>query len=92
LIMLFRPFYHDEISKDISGFPANIKERIKKAIEERILVDPVKYGMPLKRELHGYRKLRVGDYRVIYKIDGERIKILKIGIRRDVYEGLSSRL
>jgi len=33
----------------------------------------------LKRGLQGYRKLRVGDYRVIYKVDKENILILKIG-------------
>ncbi|MEW6096323.1 MAG: type II toxin-antitoxin system RelE/ParE family toxin, partial [bacterium] len=41
--------------------------RIRKAIEQRLATDPVKYGEPLRRSLQGYRKLRVGDYRVIYK-------------------------
>jgi mRNA interferase RelE/StbE len=31
-------------------------------------------------------RLRVGDYRVIFAADGERIVILKAGHRRDVYE------
>jgi mRNA interferase RelE/StbE len=31
-------------------------------------------------------RLRVGDYRVIFAIDGEVIMILKVGHRRNIYE------
>ena len=77
--------YHPEIDKDISGIPKNIKNRIKKAIEKKLLFDPIKFGKPLRRSLQGYRKLRVGDYRVIYKIEKNDIIILKIGHRKEVY-------
>jgi len=83
--MAYSIIYHAEIAKDISGLPKNIKSRIKKAIENRLLVDPIKYGQPLRRGLQGYRKLRVGDYRVIYKIEKGNIIILKIGHRKEVY-------
>ena len=78
--------YHPEIRKDISSIPQNIKLRIKKAIEQRLLVDPLKFGEPLRRSLQGYRKLRIGDYRIIYKIKKEKITILKIGHRKEVYK------
>jgi len=78
--------YHPEIPKDISGFPENVKARIKKAIEQRLVIDPVKYGEPLRHTLQGYRKLRVGDYRIIYKIKKTNIIILKIGHRKDIYD------
>ena len=78
--------YHKEVSTDIQKIPKNIKIRIRKAIEERLLVDPLKYGNPLRRSLQGYRKLRVGDYRVIYKIKENEITILKIGHRKEVYK------
>jgi len=45
-----------------------MKARIKKAIEQRLLVAPYEYGMPLRKSLKRYWKLRVGDYRVVYKI------------------------
>ena len=77
--------YHPEIERDISEFPKNIKTRIKKAIENRLLTDPIKYGEPLRRSLQGYRKLRVGNYRVIYKTKDNAIIILKIGHRKGVY-------
>lgn len=78
--------YHPEIRKDISSIPRNIKSRIQKAIEERLIVDPGKYGEPLRRSLRGYRKLRVGDYRIIYRVQSRKIIILKIGHRRAVYQ------
>ena len=77
--------YHPEIPEDIAAFPENIKSRIKKAIEQRLIIDPIKYGEPLRRTLRGYRKLRVGDYRIIYKIEKNTIVILKIGHRKEVY-------
>jgi len=78
--------YHAEVRKDISSLPNNIKSRIKKAIEQRLAKDPLKYGEPLRRSLQGYRKLRVGDYRIIYRIHSKEIIILKIGHRKEVYK------
>ncbi|MBU4306016.1 MAG: type II toxin-antitoxin system RelE/ParE family toxin [Candidatus Omnitrophica bacterium] len=83
--MDYTAIYHPEVAKDISALPRNIKIRIKKAIENRLLTDPVKYGEPLRRSLRGHRKLRVGDYRVIYRITNADIIILKIGHRKEVY-------
>ena len=67
--MTYNLLYHPEIQKDLHPIHKNIRTRIKNSIEQRLLIDPIKYGLPLKRGLQGYRKLRVGDYRVIYKID-----------------------
>ena len=90
--MHYRPVYHPDIPQDIAAIPVNIRERIRRAIENRLLVDPMSYGLPLRRSLQGYRKLRVGDYRVIYHIVGEKIIILKIGNRKDIYPKVLIRL
>jgi mRNA interferase RelE/StbE len=86
--MLYEPRYHPEVAGDIAGFPKNIRDRIRKAIEERLILDPVKFGEPLRRSLAGFRKLRVGDYRVIYQVHGAVVVILKIGHRKEVYKKL----
>ena len=84
--MPYQLFYHPEVQKqDLADIPKNMKSRIKKAIERRLSTEPGKYGEPLKRGLQGYRKLRIGDYRVIYRIEKENIVILKIGHRKEVY-------
>lgn len=42
----------------------------------------------LTENLAGFYKLRVGDYRVLYEIDGELevIAIAWVGHRRDIYD------
>ena len=86
-------YYHPDIKKeDLFKIPNNIRDRIKRAIEKRLLKEPLKYGEPLKRSLQGYRKLRVGDYRVIYKMEKENIIILKIGHRKEAYDKVHMRI
>ena len=84
--------YHPDVSDDIARILVNIRRVIQRAIEERLGSDPVKFGDPLKRNLRGYRKLRVGDYRVIYRIDGQNIVVLMIGHRKDVYDKVEQRV
>lgn len=77
--------YHHDIPKDLAGIPRNVKETIRRAIETRLMSEPFLFGEPLRQSLKGHRKLRVGDYRVIYRVEGASIIILKIGHRKNVY-------
>ena len=45
--------------------------------------DPTKKGKALVAELMGLRSLRVARYRVLYKVDKERVIIVAVGIRRE---------
>lgn len=83
--MIYRPLYHPLVAEDVEKLPANIKERLRKAIEMRLAPDPLRAGRPLAQSLAGHRKMRVGDYRIIYRIAGETVVVLKIGHRKDVY-------
>ena len=69
-----------------------LKKRIKSAIETRLAQAPHRYGKPLRKTLKGYWKLRVGDYRVVYKVVDKEIWILGIIHRKKVYEKISKRL
>jgi len=89
----YEVLYHPDVrKKDLPKIPRNIQEAIQRAIEERLLLDPLLYGEPLRRDLKGYRKLRAGDYRIIYRIRKDEIVILKIGHRKEVYEKIFPRL
>ena len=88
----YRPHYHHEIADDLADIPGNVKDRIRRAIETRLLIDPIGYGLPLRKSLQGHRKLRVGDYRIIYRVEAKQVIILKIGHRRDVYPKVLVRL
>jgi mRNA interferase RelE/StbE len=83
---IFNILYHPDIPKDIARIPLNIRQIIARAIDERLGSDPVQFGEPLRRGLHGYRKLRVGDYRIIYEINKHDVQVLLIGNRKDVYD------
>ncbi|MCD6571337.1 MAG: type II toxin-antitoxin system RelE/ParE family toxin [Deltaproteobacteria bacterium] len=85
--------YHADVKKvDLPRIDAKIKARLKKAIEERLTSRPQVYGKPLQRTLKGYWKLRVGDYRIIFKVSGNEISILGIIHRKDVYQHIMKRL
>lgn len=76
------------VEEDIPSLPKMIRKMIKRAIEERLAVDPVGLGKPLRYSLKGHRRLRVGDYRIVYRINHEKqiVTIVIIKHRKDVYE------
>lgn len=82
----FEIFYHPDVpQKDLSRIAAPEKHRIQRAVEQKLAFFPQEFGAPLRHTLKGYWKLRVGDWRVIYKIQGKTITILRIGHRREIY-------
>jgi len=79
--------YHPKVkNEDIPRLSSNIAVRIENAIRNRLMVNPVKYGFYLRGSLKGYRKLRVRDWRIIYRIVGKEIRIIAMGNRKDVYK------
>lgn len=85
--MSFEIQYHELVYReDIPKLPKTLKERIKRAIEEKLMIHPEMYGKPLRRSLKGFRKLRVGDYRVIFQLTGKIVKIFIIQHRSKIYE------
>ena len=84
--------YHPDIPQDVARIPKNIRQIIARAIEERLGTDPLQFGEPLRRGLQKYRKLRVGDYRIIYEVNGQTVEVLLIGNRKDVYEDAPRRV
>jgi len=85
--------YHPDVkSIDIPLLDAKLRTRIKNAIEKRLTTAPHLYGTPLRKTLHGYWKLRVGDYRVVFRIVDEEVWILGIIHRKKVYEAIKKRL
>jgi mRNA interferase RelE/StbE len=85
--------YHPDVRDvDIPQLNETLKKRIKKAIEERLSIFPDQYGEPLRKTLKGYWKLRVGDYRVVYKVEGNEVWIFAIINRKDVYKKIAKRI
>ena len=81
-------YEHSVIVDDIPKLSNRIKNTIQKAIQERLMLDPVSFGKPLRYSFKGHRRLRVGDYRIVYRIDASEyiVRIVAIKHRKDVYD------
>ncbi len=91
--MAFELKYHPDVRAiDIPLINSKLRRRIKKAIETRLTTVPHQYGEPLRKTLKGYWKLRVGDYRVVFKIVESEVWILGIIHRKDVYGKIKKRV
>ena len=91
--MSYEILYVDKVVKnDIPKISGMYKTRIKQAIETKLMTEPDLYGKPLRRSLKGYLKLRVGDYRIIFRIENRKVKIFAIAHRKIVYELISGRV
>lgn len=72
-------------AKDLERVSKSDRLRIVDAID-RLAEHPL-VGSALKGDLRGLRRLRVGDYRVIYEVRNNDLVVLVVRIahRRDVY-------
>jgi mRNA interferase RelE/StbE len=71
--------------KDIKKLNQIVKKRIKKKI---LLFSqaPLKYSKKLFGIAKGSYRWRIGNYRVIFDLQGKNIIILRIGHRREIYQ------
>ncbi len=92
---IWKVLYHPEVDKDLRRIGKSRAKRAIKAIDEKLLTEPESFGAPLRKGLAGLRKLRVGDIRIVYRVEQERIEVLVITIGKradgDVYKVASSR-
>lgn len=73
-------------AKDIKKLDIAVKKRIKQKLEFYIIQpDPVAFASHLVNSRFGTYRWRVGDYRIIFDIDINKIVILQIQHRRDIY-------
>jgi len=81
--------FHPQAAKELGKLDRTAVARIIRTLEQRIatLDDPRTLGSALVGEHAGYWRWRIGDYRVIARIEDERITILVVRVahRREVY-------
>ena len=91
--MAFTVRYHPEVNEvDLPRINVKMRKRIRRAIESRLMSAPQEYGLPLRKTLGGYWKLRVGDYRVVFNIEGDVVYVLAIRHRKKIYEEVPGRI
>lgn len=95
--MAWKVEFHPEVADDLDDLGDSAAFKILKAIKEKIENgEPDKLGLPLRGALAGYRKIRVGDTRIVYRVDQRAVEILivAVGARRDkeVYHAAENRV
>ena len=94
--MKWEVLYHPEVDEDLTSVGKGAARRIVRAIDKKLTTEPLKFGEPLSGNLGMFRKLRIGDYRIVYQIIENRVivYVLAVGPRRDkeVYQEAVSRL
>ena len=78
--------------KTLRKIPPQVLACISNAIEAKLSTHPHYFGKSLSGSLKGCRRLRVEDYRVIYRIVRETVEIYAIEHRSVVYEYLERKL
>lgn len=84
---MYRIEFRRQAAKQLSRLGRQDQERIAKAIDE-LAKNPRPASSRQLRGREGWR-IRVGVYRILYRIEDERllVLVLKIGHRREVYRG-----
>ena len=83
--MNYRLLYTQRAVRDIEKLDSQIKERIGKTLL-RYERDPLRYAEKLTQSAIGSYRFRIGDYRVVFDLDGEEIVVLRVGHRREIYK------
>ena len=83
--------YEKKFLKKIKDIPKKEQKEIKKEIKGLKKEPKKKNTKDLNGKYKGYRRLRVGNYRVIYSIKKEELVILiiNVGHRKEIYKILS---
>ncbi len=74
--------------KELAGLPRPILEQVDARIQA-LATNPRPLGCKaLQGGWRGYTRIRSGDYRIIYRIEDDRliVMVVKVGNRRDIYD------
>ena len=83
--MTWEIIYHKDVDEDLEGVGPSAARRIILTINEKLTKAPEKFGAPLSNNLKNFRKLRIGDFRVVYQVLNKKliVFVLAVGPRRD---------
>jgi mRNA interferase RelE/StbE len=72
--------------KALAKLPTDVRGRIFRRFEEYAADPTAAAGSVKAMQGMDALRLRVGDYRAIFRVVGERIEVAVVGHRRDVYD------
>lgn len=80
------------VKEDVPTLDDSVFARAREAIDTKLKTHPAVFGKPLRYSLRNYRSLRVGDFRIVYKIEHTIVHIAAIIHLRDVYIVMQKRI
>lgn len=80
----------DEIRDVIGALHPETRRKVRAALGELLLHPDT--GLALTRRLAGYRRIRIGGWRIVYRVAGPVIEVHAIGRRSTVYADLIARV
>lgn len=88
--MTWKIEFDSDVEKDLRKLGYTAQKRILAYLKEKIMPsdDPRSFGKPLSGDLIGLWRYRVGDYRILAKIEDDNfvILIIHVGHRKNVYD------
>ncbi len=82
--------FDDRARRELRKLDPKIQKKILRYLRERVAgcEDPRRFGEALRRNLAGLWRYRVEDYRLICRLEHDRVVVLvlEIGHRSDIYE------
>jgi len=81
--------YFHEFIEELERLDKGVQKQIKKKLQELYRTPIDQFGsIALKgKQFQGLYKLRIGDWRLIYKIAGKEYHFITLGHRSEVYKG-----
>ena len=81
--MKYRLVYTRRAERDVIKLESSTKDRIGKNLL-RYSEEPLRFAEKLSDPNLGEYRFRIGDYRVIFDIEGNDILVLRVGHRREI--------
>jgi mRNA interferase RelE/StbE len=83
--LAYKITFKSSVSRDLKKLEKKEARRILDQIEHQLSRQPESFP-ELKGKFAGLRKMRLGDYRVIFTILEGHVLVLRIGHRKEVYK------
>ena len=84
---MFSYVFKSRALKDLYKLPKDIQRRIMNKIDYFVSSGvPLSFAENLVKFEIGQYRFRVGDYRIIFDLEGEKLIILTMGHRREIYK------
>ena len=86
---MFQVVFQKSAFKEYEKLPAKVRQKVDEALE-MLSINPYSEVLKFKkiRGKEDHFRMRVGDYRIIYSPQSEKliVRVIRIGHRKDVYQ------